>query len=142
RGIEHAVGLYQMAVQALAPLGSRPCIGCHARPGLERTGQVRGRKADACGQLWQRKVPLPTQQFAGGGDQCVELLCRALASRRIAPARTDPCSFGPCRIGMEADVVAAWPPGRAARPAVDTGAAHGEYEASVERLVAFADGQP
>src|SRR5690606_8850087 len=82
------------------------------------------------------------QQFAGGGDQCVELLRRALALWRAAPARTKSRSFGTCRIDMEADVVAAWPPGRAARPAVDAGAAHGEDEAPVERLVAFADGQP
>ena len=85
---------------------------------------------------------LAAQQLAGGSDQRVELLCRALALWRAALAGAKAGRLGTRRIFMKTDIVAPRSPRRAVRPAIDAGAAYGEDEAAVERLVAFAYGLP
>src|SRR5690606_19230698 len=124
------------------PFGRGPGAGRQASTCLETARQVRGRQADARGQLRQAQVRLRAQQGAGGLDQLVELLCRALALRRTAPAGAEAGSFGAGAIGVEANVLAPRAPRRAARPAIDTGAAHGEDEVPVLAGVACTERLP
>jgi hypothetical protein len=103
---------------------------------------LKARQTDAGGQLWQGEALRPAQQFASRRDQGIELLRRALSLWRAAFARAKTSGFGTGGIVVEADVVTPRPSGRAARPAIDTGAAHGEDETPVLRSVAFAHGLP